>query len=240
MSSSLAASAIERRTLAEAIADHIKQHILSQNLPPGTRLPSERELCQAFQASRVTVREAIKRLEGEGLVVLRPGAAGGVLVADPDPTRLRDAFAAFCQLQQVPTASLIEFRLVLEQAAARWAALRASPEDIRRLEERVEAMEDALTSVEDFQELDIAFHTGIAEAAGNLLFARVMHAVRYALKRAILEGFAQVEEPTPVLARLAQEHRTILDAIRAGDADAAEQAIAHHIRDFYAAVLQGP
>lgn len=230
---------LERRTLAEAIAAHIKQQILSQNLPPGTRLPSERELCQTFGASRVTVREAIKRLEGEGLVVLRPGSSGGVQVAEPNPHQLRDAFAAFCQLQQVPVASLIEFRLVLERAAVRWAATRATDQDLARLDDLVQAMEGALTSVEAFQELDLGFHTAIAEAAGNPLFALVMHSVRYALKRAILQGFTHVTDTQAVLARLLGEHRAILAHLRAGDADAAEEAMVRHIRAFYADVLAG-
>jgi len=60
----LRAGRVQRRTLAEQIAAQIKRHILSQNLLPGSRLPSEQQLCQTFGASRVAVREALKRLEG--------------------------------------------------------------------------------------------------------------------------------------------------------------------------------
>lgn len=228
---------VQRRTLAEQIAAALKHHILSENLRPGARLPSEQHLCEAFGASRVAVREALKRLEGEGLVTMRPGAAGGIRVARPSAARLRDAFTLFCELQQVSVESLIEFRVAMERIAVRWAAERGTAADFRRLEKLVRAMESPRIPPERFYELDLEFHTGIAEISRNQVFALVMHAVRHALQRAIHRAHQQLRDPRRVLRRLAREHRQILEGMMK-DPDAAEAAVVRHIEGFYGAVLR--
>lgn len=229
---------VQRRTLAEQIAAQIKRYILSHNLPPGSRLPSEQQLCKTFGASRVAVREALKRLEGEGLVTMRPGAAGGAQVARPSVARIRDAFTLFCQLQEVPIDALIEFRIAMERTAVRWAAERAAPEDFRRLRRLVRAMESPRIPPERFYELDIQFHTGIAEASKNQVFALIMHSVRHAVQRAILEAHARIEDPQAITRKLAREHREILTWLEKRDGEAAEAAVTRHIQEFYAAFLR--
>jgi len=233
----LRAGRVQRRTLAEQIAAQIKRHILSQNLLPGSRLPSEQQLCKTFGASRVAVREALKRLEGEGLVTMRPGAAGGVQVARPSVVRIREAFTLFCQLQEVPIDALIEFRIAMERTAVRWAAERATAEDFRRLRRLVRAMESSRIALERFYELDIQFHTGIAEASKNRVFALIMHAVRHALQRAILAAHARIRDPQAMTRKLAREHREILTWLMERNPEAAEAAVTRHIQEFYAAVL---
>lgn len=231
---------IKRRTVAEEIADQLREYILSEGLAPGDRLPGEQELCDNFGASRVSVREALKLLEGAGLITVKPGAAGGIQVAQPAPEQWGETFAAFCHLQNAPVEHLIEFRIELEQVAAAWAAERASEAHLQALARVVDDMSEPGISLEGFHELDIRFHTLIAEASGNEMFSLVMHAVRYAFQRAIFNAYTYVAEPTEVNQRLIQEHREIVGHLQRKDAAAAAKAVREHIRGFYAAVLEPP
>jgi GntR family transcriptional repressor for pyruvate dehydrogenase complex len=231
---------IKRRTVAEDIADQLRAYILNEGLAPGDRLPGEQELCDNFGASRVSVREALKLLEGAGLITVKPGAAGGIQVARPAPEQWGETFAAFCHLQNAPVEHLIAFRIELEQVAAAWAAERATPEHLHALMNVVEDMSKPGVSLEVFHELDIRFHTLIAEASGNEMFVLVMHAVRYAFQRAIFNAYAYVAEPGEVNQRIIQEHREIVALLQRKDAQAAARAVREHIRGFYAAVLEPP
>lgn len=230
---------VTRRSVPEAIAAQLRDYILTQNLPPGHRLPKEQALCEAFGASRVSVREALKLLEGSGLVSVKPGAAGGIQVAQPLPQRWRDAFTAFCHLQNVPLEKLVEFRVALEGITASLAAERASPEALASLEVIVQAMAAKEVPLERFHELDIAFHTRLAELSGNEVFALVMHAVRYTMQQAILNAYEQLEHPEAVNEQIVADHREILAHLTRRDAQAAARATSQHIERFYAHAFGG-
>lgn len=225
---------VERRSVPEEIANQLRDFILAQRLPPGYRLPGEQALCETFGASRVSVREALKLLEGSGLVSVKPGAAGGIQVAQPLPQRWRDAFAAFCHLQDVSLENLIEFRVALEGITASLAAERASRDGIRKLEAITTAMSAPNVPLERFHELDIAFHTHLAELSNNDVYALVMHAVRYAMQRAILNAYQHLENPEAINAQIVADHRDIIAHLKRRDAKAAATATSRHIERFYA------
>lgn len=229
---------VEHQTLPEAIAEHLREFILDNRLTPGSRLPPESELCASFAASRVAVREAVKRLAGEGLVETRPGAAGGVYVARPDSHRWSASFAAFCQLQDVPVKDLIEFRIELEKVTASRAARRATEEQTKKLELIVADMSSPGIELDRFHELDIEFHTRIAEVSGNQVFALFMHSARFALQRAIMDAYNYIADPETVNQRIITEHVEITRHIRAGNAAAASRSMRRHIKSFYAAFFE--
>jgi GntR family transcriptional repressor for pyruvate dehydrogenase complex len=229
---------VQRRSVPLEIATQLRDYILTENLPPGFRLPNEQELCETFGASRVSVREALKLLEGSGLINVKPGAASGIRVAQPAPQPWRDAFAAFCHLQNVPIEHLVEFRIALERVTASLAAARASDNDIRKLDAIAQAMEAPGMTLEHFHELDITFHTRLAELSGNELFALVMHAVRYAMQRAILDAYRELEYPEMVNRQIASDHREIVRHLSRRDAQAAAATTSQHIQRFYTAAFQ--
>lgn len=228
---------LSRRSMSREIAAQLKEYILSHGVGPGERLPTEQELSEAFGVSRAAVREGLKILEGSGLVVTRPGAAGGARVAIPSRGLLADSFTALVQLARVPVKSLIEFRVALERLAVRRAAQQAGETDLAALRRLLERMGEPTLSVAQYNELDLEFHTAIADASKNEALALVMHAVRHAINRAMARAYERLQDPLEVNRRLTEEHRAIADRIAAGDAEGAERLVVEHLEGFYSRVL---
>jgi DNA-binding GntR family transcriptional regulator len=201
-------------TLQEQVYEYLREQILFGGLAPGQRLIEER-LCEETGVSRSPIREAIRRLEKDGLVVVQ--AQGGVTVYEPT----LDDFT-----------SLFECRLHLEPAAARFAAERRTEEELADLQELLARMADIAreSDARRTHELHFAFHQRVAEASKNPYMAKIMNDLKVLIsfyRNAILQVHPQ--RPETVIA----EHAAILDAIRRRDGDAAAASMAEHItRDF--------
>lgn len=201
-------------TLQEQVYEYLREQILFGGLAPGQRLIEER-LCEETGVSRSPIREAIRRLEKDGLVVVQ--AQGGVTVYQPT----LDDFT-----------SLFECRLHLEPAAARFAAERRTEEELADLQELLVRMADIAreSDARRTHELHFAFHQRVAEASKNPYMAKIMNDLKVLIsfyRNAILQVHPQ--RPETVIA----EHAAILDAIRRRDGDAAAASMAEHItRDF--------
>jgi DNA-binding GntR family transcriptional regulator len=201
-------------TLQEQVYEYLREQILFGGLAPGQRLIEER-LCEETGVSRSPIREAIRRLEKDGLVVVQ--AQGGVTVYQPT----LDDFT-----------SLFECRLHLEPAAARFAAERRTEEELADLQELLARMADIAreSDARRTHELHFAFHQRVAEASKNPYMAKIMNDLKVLIsfyRNAILQVHPQ--RPETVIS----EHAAILDAIRRRDGDAAAASMAEHItRDF--------
>ncbi len=201
-------------TLQEQVYEYLREQILFGGLAPGQRLIEER-LCEETGVSRSPIREAIRRLEKDGLVVVQ--AQGGVTVYEPT----LDDFT-----------SLFECRLHLEPAAARFAAERRTEEELADLQELLARMADIAreSDARRTHELHFAFHQCVAEASKNPYMAKIMNDLKVLIsfyRNAILQVHPQ--RPETVIS----EHAAILDAIRRRDGDAAAASMAEHItRDF--------
>jgi GntR family transcriptional repressor for pyruvate dehydrogenase complex len=211
-------------SLPEQIARRIEALITAGGpIEPGTRLPSERELAQLFGVSRLSVREAVHRLEALDLVAVRRGA--GTFVAQ-NATASKPAETPLPKSTNVE--EIFEIRRLLEPAAARWAALRADRHaliPLQRLTEQFEAAAAARRGIEQLVIYDVALHVEIARCAENVLLSRLLEGL-YDLNRAQLEYSLRREGRA---ANTAVEHRRIVDAIAAGDADAAHNAMLAHL-----------
>ncbi|HVA92049.1 MAG TPA: GntR family transcriptional regulator [Chloroflexota bacterium] len=188
----------------------------------GDRLPPERELAPALGVSRATLREALRVLEGEGLVESRRGATGGTVVL---PAATAAPPAGIVQAQLEAFENLLDFRLATECAAARLAARRRSEDDLRTMGESQEGIRRH-TSIDLFRRVDTSFHLAIAGAARNAM-----------LLKAIEEGRAAMYLPLDLLdfevmrTNALEGHRVIMHAIAAANPEAAERAMAAHIED---------
>ncbi len=222
-------------TSTARVAAQLRRYILRGRLRPGDRLSTEHELATTFGVSRVVIREALKQLEGSGL--LQPGprgrAGGGARVAGFPTRTFAEMFAAFVHLQAVPIPALVEFRVWVESAAARAAAERRSAEHLAAMQRLVEQMERPGLSWERYHDLDVAFHVAVARASGNPCAAAVMEAAREALRRAMLAGFASADDADRVRSDMIAQHRRIFELIARGDAERAERTVRDHILDFY-------
>ncbi|MDX5446540.1 MAG: FadR family transcriptional regulator [Zoogloeaceae bacterium] len=209
--------------LADEIAGRLDAWILDRRLPPGTQLPTEKELCERFGVSRPVIREAIARLKAEGCVRTRQGS-GAFVAARPEVFRLplpdglpQDADEVF------------ELRYLIETGAAALAAERRDDSDLQRIAAALERMRAALETHAEAAGDDDAFHVAIAEATHNRALARFAQFMG--------QQFSHSRQPTwseaghiAGRARQAQlEHERIYQAIAAGDAAAARQAAAAHL-----------
>src|SRR5205085_5292609 len=125
------------RASSDVIAQ-IRRAILSGQDRPGDRLPTEREMSQQFGVSRVTVRDALRALEANGLVRVKVGGQGGPYVSEPDIALLSDSIGTHLQLRGTTFQELAEARQALETTAAQLAAIRATAADLAALEAAIQ------------------------------------------------------------------------------------------------------
>jgi len=201
---------LENLTLWERVHFHLRDEILANRLPPGTVL-GEVALSESLGVSRGPIREALGRLAAEGLVTVRPrrGAVVSALSAEE-----------FLEAYQV--------REALETQAIRLAVPRLSAEDVTRLERLVERQSECVSrsDVDRFFQHNAAFHELFVDASGNRTLAEMYrqlmaHMGRYRMRSLALRGS---------LRRSVSEHRAILRAVRAGDAERAARLLGDHIR----------
>src|SRR5579859_2434856 len=135
--------AVKRGRLHEPVAEQIRQAIFNGLIKTGHKLPPEREMAEHFQTSRLALREALRALEKEGLIIIKRGAGGGAFVATFDNAldALADSLNIIVKLGSAKSANVTEMRSLLEPEITRLATLRATPRDITAIEAIVVAQE---------------------------------------------------------------------------------------------------
>lgn len=213
---------IKREPLATHIARRLVEFILSGQVEPGARMPSERALAEAFGVGRSAMREALKALSLIGLIEVRQG----------DGTYLRKAEAALLPeliewgllLGEQRTMDLVEARQEIEIVIAGLAAKRRTETDIRELRAILERMRDAPT-IRAFVDADVQFHLRLAEAAGNSALRDIHSSVQALLRTWI----ARVVEASGDTVPSYREHVPLLEAVEGGDVVGAQAAMAAHM-----------
>lgn len=220
-------SAPSSRTRVALIADQLRSAIVSGDVAPGDRLPSEAELTRLHSVSRTVVREAFAQLRTEGLVEPRKGS--GVYALDPSKAKQKP-FADLDTKRLSGVIELFELRSAFEIRSAALAALRRSGAQLDKI---MRAQEDVAKSVKTgkmTREADFAFHFAIAEASQNKRFPEFLSLIRSGIvPRVELEagkGTPRAYVPNP---DLVAEHERIIDAIINGDPDASETAMKAHL-----------
>jgi GntR family galactonate operon transcriptional repressor len=213
-----------RATFQEQVLEALGRDICSGKIRPGQLLPPEPELCTRFGFSRIVIREAIKSLAAKGLIEVTRRV--GTLVLEPTRWNLFDPDIIGWRAQSAvfdPTLSrdLMEMRRIIEPAAVRLAALRASDEDRRNLRSAYMAMARAVAGKGDYVKADLAFHTIILSACGNQ-FVRQMQDAMAALLRV---SFDVITTKPGGPAHSLPLHEAVCEAIERGDADSAERAV---------------
>jgi GntR family transcriptional repressor for pyruvate dehydrogenase complex len=209
---------------ADLVFDQLRRLIVEGKLPPGERLASERQLAESFGLNRIHVREALQRLEFYGLV--RTQRNVGAVVTQSGIRAVEGIFSDVLALSSDEADALCETRDLIEGQIVRLAVMRASDEDLARLEETQAAFEAAAERGADGLEFDLAFHLQLADAAGN----PVLRALMGLLAPDLIQRARAVNECEGGRAvQSAAEHRAILNAISARDADAAAAALSGHL-----------
>ena len=224
---SAAIEPLEReQRLYERVVEKVLELISSGAWKPGFRLPSERELSEAFGVSRTVVREAVKALEARG--VLESATGSGVSVRRADFNMVSRSLQTYMQLSRSVDFEirLNEVRRVLEVELVALAADRATPEQRVQLRQICEQMRAGDKTAQQMAELDFRLHITLAEATQNELFKILLAPLIDQLRDHITltwEGF-----PRPVDLVLDQ-HEAIVSAVESGDAETARQAMIKHL-----------
>lgn len=212
-----------RTTFQVQVLDSLGKDICSGLIKPGQLLPPEADLCERFGFSRIVIREAIKSLAAKGLLEVTRRV--GTLVLEPTRWNLFDpdiiGWRADATLfDPVLSRDLMEMRRIIEPAAVRLAAMRASDDDRRNLRAAYMAMARAVAGKGDYVKADLAFHTTILSACGNQ-FVRQMQDAMGALLRV---SFEVITTKPGGPAHSLPLHEAVCEAIERGDPDAAERA----------------
>ena len=228
-------------SLSQRVVDAVGERIRNGHLKPGDQVPTEPALMQEFGVSRSVVREAVSRLQANGMVQTRHGVGSFVLTGEPVPGFMQAPEQAL-KLQQ--KLAMLELRLSLESEAAALAAQRRTPEQLSAMERALRDFEAQLSQGDGTTEADFRFHELIAQATGNAYFVHVLRSLsgatipRQPLRQRLRAAAPSAKslrfgEPTPQLQSnkdiTAQEHRAVLDAIRRADASLARAAMFLHL-----------
>lgn len=215
---------ITKTRLSEAAIEQIKELIVSENLEPGSKLPSERDLVAALGVGRSSIREALRILEIMGLVDVQPGK--GVFVK----ALTGDLFMPLSDLLHTQKESLqhhFEARMVLEPAAAALAAQRASRKEVAQLRKNMKSFEDNLAreNLVGMIRADIQFHRLVANATEN----RTIEILMNTITRYDFHGWKATLRTNHRPLKTVAEHNRIIDAIAAGDEKKARSAMRAHL-----------
>ncbi len=208
--------------------DSLGRAILAGRFEVGASLPPEPVLCAALGVSRTVVREAIKSLVAKGLLVTGPKLGTRVLPNelwnwfDPDVI----AWQAHAGLSSEFVRDLQELRLVVEPAAVRMAAVKATADDITQLEQAFRGMHDAIENGGDYVTHDLRFHQGLLQASHNRMLVQMGKALN-ALLRMSFEISTRIKDGPRESLPL---HRAVLDAVIAHAPVRAERALMVLIR----------
>lgn len=214
--------AIPRATLSRQVAETVMSRIDSGEIAPATRLPSERDLSEAFVVSRVAVREAIQLLRARGYVEIHPGK--GTFVVD-HAVRRATTLQSWVGSRDDQLAKMVELRMVVEPGIAALAAEKSNPQAVAELMALAEELDRC--EVEEAPATDSEFHRAIARMTGNDLIAE--------LQAVCLEMTRPLRMRTLKDARgrhlAAKGHAAIADAIAAHEPAAAQAAMRQHLTD---------
>ncbi|MCT9142672.1 FadR/GntR family transcriptional regulator [Streptomyces violarus] len=209
--------------LADQVAATLSEEIESGRLAEGDRLPTEVELVRQLGVSRTVVREALSRLRNAGLIEPRQGI--GVFVL-PRRTRPLDLEAADTKAKVL---QIVEVRRAMEGEAAHLAATRATPLDLARMRQALDAIDSAVGAGGDGVDEDLAFHRSIAESTGNTVMVSTLRYLGDVSRSGIRVTRANEARRNDFIEAVRAEHHAILTAIEARDAEAARMAARLHM-----------
>lgn len=215
------------------VVNQIQTAILDGEIRAGERLPPERELCDMFQTSRGTLREALRILEQKSLIEIRLGASGGAYVKASNAELMAENLAMLIDSKTVSLEHLAEFREGVEGTVCALAARRATANDCLELQILLEQAKNyrdkGLSEWNNFVRVDEKIHMTIAKVAGNPLYNFVLNSVHANIHlyydKFLTVGMSEFEENY-------QQLKTIITAIADHDPETAANEARKHVRLF--------
>ncbi len=215
---------VQKKSISEDITEQIMDLIASGDLAPGQRLPTERDLCINFGASRSSLREALRCLSIVG--VLDAGVREGTSVAVNGDKFLGKVMEWRLITEKHEIVGLMDVRKALEGLSASSAATRATDGDIQTLEQILARTKKAANDPKMFSALDLEFHIELANVSGNAVLRDLVSMIRSQLAR-VLTRVLLLPNALPLSY---EEHSKIVQAIKRRDPQAAKEAMENHLQ----------
>lgn len=212
---------VHSQTAFEETVERLGTAIKLGLLPPGTRLPAERELCTKLGVARSTLRQALVALGQSGHLRATRGRGGGTFVADPQPPAPPPSAEVLAGWREV-----CDERMTVEVGVAVLAAERAGGQALDALDQMVIAIDDLLEDFPAYRQVDIRLHVGLAELTRSARLVTLMTEIQGAMSGLI----SHIAHPPEVLDSANDQHRRLLAAVRRGDEAAAAREMTEHLR----------
>lgn len=215
------------RKTATIIAAQIVDRITDGGLEPGHVLPPERVMMEEYEVGRGTMREALRYLELQGVLTIKPGPKGGPVVAAPDSRHLASTFALLMQFAGTDFRAVIEARRFLEPTTAFLAAAHQDAGIGELLLASVQAMEEGLGDWELFLDENRRFHDLVAWGSGNPIFGYLINSLHWITDGTVLG----IDYPVRFRRAVLDAHRAIAEAVAGADPEASEVAMRDHMEN---------
>ena len=207
---------------SERVAQDIVRDIVRRQLETGDHLPLEAAMVEEYGVSRTSLREALRLLEVQGLISLKPGPGGGPVVGAVEPAHLARMAALYFHLGAATYADVMATQVLMESTCARLAALNPA---------RTEAMapwliQELPDQVGEYRDLTTGFHGAVYQLAANPVLSLLTQAVTHIVTQHVLLTM----DPVDLRGTIVAEHAALADVIASGDADKAERLTAEHFQ----------
>lgn len=214
---------------ADVLASHLRDEIVQGRIANGEMLPNERELADNSGLSRSSVREALRMLEIEGLLITKQGRNGGSMVCQPSRDTIVKTVNLYISSRKTRLSSLVEARSAIEPSAAMLAARYRTAEDVEAISAHHQRLLDSLDDLDGFLRANIDWHMAIVHASHNDLLIAFMESIAQSVY-----AVTNVEDLNPegVRQKVAKVHGLITDAIKAGDPAEAKRLMDRHVNAY--------
>jgi GntR family transcriptional repressor for pyruvate dehydrogenase complex len=199
----------------------LQEYIIEGGLTPGTPIPAEREMASSFGVSRYSLREALRVAEAQGLIDIQRGCRPKV--AEPSFSAAMNVMSINLRRSQKVAKDLIEARQNIECGIAKFAALRARPEQVESLRKCINDMDDNPSNIKLCMERDIEFHNLLLKASDNEIFAIMVEPLAELLRTSRTRTM-QIDVRRAIVG-----HKSILKAIEDKDPEGAAMAMHRHL-----------
>jgi GntR family transcriptional repressor for pyruvate dehydrogenase complex len=219
------------RRAFEVVYDKIRRELADGVLKAGDKLPAERELAESLGFSRAAVREALRALEATGLVQLQKGVKGGAFIQNANRNDINRSINDIVVLGRVPLRQVMEVRTLLMTHAVQLGCERATPEELDRIEENINDMEDSAKAGESTMGPVRQFYNLLGELSGNEVLAILIEATSAITLDFVVSHGIEFTDELIIL------RRKVLNRLRARDADGASRAIAENLAFLHGYVI---
>ena len=205
--------------MAIRVAQGIVSEIASKHLLPGAKLPPEHEMVERYGVARATLREALRFLELQGVLSIKPGPGGGPVVGEPHTRNLASTLALMLQFLDAPFRSLIELRQVISPGMTAMAARNARHDDLERLKECIAKLRSNIGNLKVYVDENRKFHDLIAWASGNPAIGLLVTSVHMITNSSGIEmNYSEREQRHHI-----ETYESLYQAIASRDADRAQK-----------------